>query len=311
MWTFVWCMTVLFNGHDGKEPTDRLVPPNWQGNPWGPAAARARASGELAPIPMTPLMKEWERWGKQVLQEGDIVFRRADARLLMGRFPFSRFTAKVTGSEFSHTGIVAIENGDVLVYDTTKAGVRKQPFAVWILDNAGAFGVKRLRPDRKSHAAGALRFCRDAFERQVPFDYDLALDDNALYCVEMTEKAYRASGLPLSQPVRLGDMENASRYPICIFAFLKFSNLTLEQRVFFPGNERHGIWSSPDLVTVYPPAGSPATASQPRPKRVDTSPRPAAAGSAPSATGTSPSAAGPKPSATAPRTAARNQSNPT
>jgi len=253
MWTFVWCLTVLFNGHDGKEPTDRLVPSNWSGNPWGPAATKARESGVLAPVTLTPQMKQWEQWGKKVLRDGDIVFRRADARIIFGRFPFSRFTAQVTGSQFSHTGIVAIEDGKTMVYDTTKAGVRKQPFAVWMLDNVGPFGVKRLRPDLKDHAKGALRYCREVFEKQVPFDYDLGLDDSKLYCVEMTEKAYRASGLPLSDPVRLADMENVDQYPIAIFLFDRFSPLKLDQSVFFPGNERHGIWSSPSLVTICPP----------------------------------------------------------
>jgi hypothetical protein len=252
---------VLYHGHDGKEPTDRLIPPGWQGNPWGPVATRARETGELPTIPMTPQMRRWDAWGKLVLREGDIVFRRADARLLFGRFPFSRFLANVSGSKFSHTGIVAIEKGEPVVYDTTKAGVRRQPFAVWILDNVGAFGVKRVRPERARHVAGAIRFCRDVFERQVPFDYELGLDNSALYCLEMTEKAFRSSGLPLSEPVRLGDMENVAQFPICIFAFLKLTTLTLDQVAFFPGNERHGIWSSPDLVTVYPPAASGNTAS--------------------------------------------------
>src|SRR3954462_4593300 len=101
MWTFVWCVTVLFNGHDGKEPTDRLIPPHWQGNPWGPAAMRARASGEIPAIAMTPQMLQWHKWGKAVLRNGDILFRRADARLLLGRFPFSKFTARISGSAFS------------------------------------------------------------------------------------------------------------------------------------------------------------------------------------------------------------------
>lgn len=258
MWTFVWFVTILFNGHDGLEPTDRLVPPNWKGNPWGPEANQARASGAIAPIPMSPLMQKWDKWGRQVLRDGDIVFRQADARLLLGRFPFSRFTANVSGSQFSHTGIVAVEDGDPVVYDTTKAGVRRQPFAVWILDNVGPFGVKRLRPQLKSHIPAVLRFCRDTFERQVPFDFELSPDDRAFYCVEMTEKAYRAAGVPLAEPVRLGEMENVTKYPIAVFLFLQFSSLTLDQPVFFPGNERHGIWSSPSLVTVYPPPSSSA-----------------------------------------------------
>lgn len=262
MWTFVWCVTVLYN-NDGKEPTDRLIPHGWHGNPWGPSATRARETGVIAPIAMTPAMKQWEHWGKSVLLDGDIVFRRADARVLFGRFPFSRFIANVSGSQYSHTGIIAIEKGEPVVYDTTKAGVRRQPFGVWMLDNAGPFGVKRVRPDRKAHAVAAVRFCRQAFEQQVPFDYDFELDDQALYCVEMTEKAYRSSGLELSKPVRLGDMERATEYPVCIFVFMQLSNLTLEQSVYFPGNERHGIWSSRHLVTIYQshPAGSKSSGS--------------------------------------------------
>ncbi|MBV8611032.1 MAG: hypothetical protein JO034_26680, partial [Singulisphaera sp.] len=69
-----------------------------------------------------------------------------------------------------------------------------------------------------------------------------------------TEKAYRSSGLPLSEPIRLGDMENMSKFPVCVFVFLQISDLKLDQLVYFPGNERHGIWSSKNLVTVYPPA---------------------------------------------------------
>ena len=263
MWTLVWGMTLLFNGHDGKEPTDRLIPPGWVGNPWGPAATQARVSGALPPISMTPLMQQWDRWGKQVIRDGDILFRRGDARVLFGRFPFSRFIANASGSLYSHTSIAAIEGGEVVVYDITKAGARRQPFAVWVLDNVGAFGVKRVRPELRSHADEAVRFCRRTFEDQVPFDYALELDDQALYCVEMTEKAYRSSGLVLSEPVRLGDMENASQFPICMFMFQKLSTLTLEQAVYFPGNDRHGIWSCPGLMTVYPPP--PASASGPRP----------------------------------------------
>jgi hypothetical protein len=267
MWTFVWLVTVLF-ARDGKEPTDRLVPPSWQGNPWGPAATKARRTGELEPIPMTPVMKQWDAWGRRVLKNGDIVFRLGDARVLFGRFPFSRFIANASGSRYSHTGVVAIEDGAPVVYDTTKAGVRRQPFAVWTLDNVGPLGVKRLRPDLQPRAQAAVRYCRQVFEKQVPFDYDLGLDDQALYCVEMTEKAFRAAGLPLSQPVRLGDMENISNYPVRVFVFLRLSHLTLDQAAYFPGNDRHGIWSSPLLTTVYQtPLQAPTATAQPDPKR--------------------------------------------
>ena len=255
-------LILMTHAHDGKEPTDRLVPPGWRGNPWGPAATEARRTGQLPPIVRTPAMRQWDRWGRAVLRDGDIVFRRGDARVLLGYFPFSRFIANASGSKFSHTGVVALEEGEPVVYDMTKAGVRRQPFCVWVLDNVGPIGVKRLRPDLRSHIPAVLAYCRRVYQAQVPFDYELGLDDAALYCVEMTEKAFRAAGLPLSEPVRLGQMENAAYYPICMLSFRVLSAYTLEkplsldQPVYFPGNERHGIWSSPKLVTVYPPPAS-------------------------------------------------------
>jgi hypothetical protein len=277
MLTVIWLVTTLFP-YDGKEPTDRLIPSEWKGNPWGPTATRARETGDLPPIRMTPEMQAWDRWARSALRDGDIVFRRADARVLAGRFPFSRFIANVSGSLYSHTGIAAIEKGEPVIYDTTKAGVRRQPFAVWMLDNFGPLGVKRVRPELKSHADEAVRFCRRAYEIQIPFDFDFELGDDALYCVELTEKAYRASGLELSKPVRLGDMERATEYPVCIFVFMRLTKLTLEQAVYFPGNERHGIWSCPELVTVYQshPShdGRPAKAGDVNAKAVPPAPEP-------------------------------------
>ncbi|MGE3820554.1 MAG: YiiX/YebB-like N1pC/P60 family cysteine hydrolase [Isosphaeraceae bacterium] len=259
MWTTIWLITMAFGRAQGQEPTDQLVPAGWRGNPWGPEATRAREKGMIPPIVRTPSMTRWEEWGKKVLRDGDVVFRRGDARILYGHFPFSRFLANVSGSAFSHTGIVAIEGGEPVVYDTTKAGVRRQPFYVWVLDNAGPFGVKRLRPEYAAYVPKALSFCRQLFELQPPFDYDLNPDDTAYYCVEMCDKAFRKSGLPLAPPVRLGDMENIQEFPVIVFAFLQMSPLTLDQLVYFPGNERHGIWSSPYLTTVSaPPGGSSA-----------------------------------------------------
>ena len=274
-----WLIFLTLHTGDGKEPTDRLVPPGWQGgNPWGPVATRAREAGELPPIPMTETMKQWDRWGRAALRDGDIAFRRGDARVLFGMFPFSRFIANASGSKYSHTGVVAIEGGAPFVYDSTKAGVRRQPFHVWVLDNVGPMGVRRLKAEHQSHVPSVVRFCRESYERQVPFDYELGLNDDALYCVEMTEKAFRSAGLKLSDPVRIGDMENYAKFPICVFVFRQLSTLTPDQQLFFPGNERHGIWSSPLLETVYPRPPARATASPAPARRTPSASASAAAG---------------------------------
>ena len=208
---------------------------------------------------MNPAMTRWRDQGRSVLREGDIVFRMGDARALRGMFPLSRFIAKATGSPFSHTGIVAIEDGSPVVYDCSSAGVQRQPFEVWMLDCVGSMGVKRLKPEHRRHIPGVIAYCRKAFERQVPFDYEFHPDDSALYCLELTEKAFRSQGLALSESVRIGDWEHLVHYPLTAFAipyvtgYVLDRPITLEQPVYVPGNEHQGVWASPLLETVFGP----------------------------------------------------------
>ncbi len=79
--------------NDASEATDWMKPATWRGNFWGPAATRARESGELPPLPTNPRLTQWAAWGKAVLKDGDVVFRLGDAKALGGVFPLSRFIA--------------------------------------------------------------------------------------------------------------------------------------------------------------------------------------------------------------------------
>jgi hypothetical protein len=241
------------------EATDLMKPPAWSGNFWGPSAWRARLTGELPPLPTNTAMAQVRRWGLRILRDGDIVFRLGDARLVHGIVPASLYVAKATASPFSHTGIVAVEDGTAMVYDCSGAGVQRQPFEVWMLDCVGAFGVKRLKAEHRRHIPGVIQFCRKAYEQQVPFDYHFRLDDSAFYCLELTEKAFRSQGLMLSEPVRIGDWEYLGRYPLTALMMLRFTGLALqepipiEQPTYLPGNERQGVWASPYLETVVGP----------------------------------------------------------
>jgi hypothetical protein len=178
---------------------------------------------------------------------------------MRGILPLSRFIAGATGSPFSHTGVVAIESGYPIVYDCSVDGVQCQPFEVWMLDCVGSLGIKRLKSEHRRHIPGLLRYCRDVFERQVPFDVEFAPDDSSLYCVELTEKAFRSQGLVLSEPIRIGDWEHLNKY--CLIALLvpPVSKLalgrpiTLERFTYVPGNEHNGVWASPLLETVMGP----------------------------------------------------------
>ena len=203
-------------------------------------------------------MTQCGRWGRSVLREGDIVFRLGDARALRGMFPLSRFIARATGSPFSHTGIVAVEDGSPVVYDCSSAGVQRQPFEVWMLDCVGALGVKRLKPEHRRHIPGVISYCRRNLSSRCHSTTSFAWTI-ALYCVELTEKAFRSQGMALSQPVRIGDWEHLTSYPLTAFAIQYGTRLvlerpiTLEQPVYLPGNERQGVWGSPLLETVVGP----------------------------------------------------------
>ncbi len=257
---FCWMIALATYEQGTAEATDWLKPPTWCGNYWGPAATRARNTGQLSPLPSNPGMARWHEWGREVLRQGDIVFRLGDARVMRGMVPLSRFIARATGSPFSHTGVIAIEDGSPVVYDCSSAGVQRQPFEVWMLDSLGALGVKRLKPEHRNRIAGVIDYHLAAYERQVPFDAGFRMEDDSLYCLELTEKAFRSRGLALSEPVRIGDWEYLANFPLTAMLIPLVTGLvldrpiTLEQPVYVPGNERHGVWASPLLETVVGPA---------------------------------------------------------
>ena len=178
-WFCLW-MIALTNSEQGAgEATDWMKPTTWRGNYWGPEATRARLAGQLPPLATNASMTQWGQWGRGVLQDGDVVSRLGDARIVRGIFPLSRFIAGASGSPFSHTGIIAVEEGTPVVYDCSSEGVRRQPFEVWMLDCVGALGVKRLKTEHRRRISGVIVYCRGKFEQQVPFDDGFRLDDTA------------------------------------------------------------------------------------------------------------------------------------
>jgi hypothetical protein len=202
-------------------------------------------------VPNNPEMTVWENWGRQNLKDGDIVFRMGDARAVLGLFPFSKVSAAIAASRFSHSGIVAVENGEPVVYDTTTTGPQRQPFQIWVLDTRGSFAVKRPRDPYGDRAAKAVEFCRAVYKSQTPFDFNMKLGDDQLYCIELTERSYQSAGLPLSQPLRLDNLPRYAEFPTITRLMRLFTKMEPDQKAFVIGNESIGIWSSPALELVY------------------------------------------------------------
>lgn len=193
------------------------VPREWRTtNPWGPVANEARAEGRLVPLFCPKRQAEWEVFARTTIQDGDMLFRFGTAFSPRQQFT-SRLIAGVSDGLFSHDGIAKWEGGTLYVYDTVPApeGVRKIPFIFWMLDvNDHTLFIKRVKPEYRHTIAQVLAYIEGAYERQVPFDDDLHLGDEMLYCDEMLEKAFRTAGLVLSDPVPICCLPHFPRYQL-------------------------------------------------------------------------------------------------
>ena len=193
----------------------------------------------------------WNGWAKGHLQDGDIVFVQSEGNLILGVIDFSKLTREVTESPFTHMGIVAIENGQVLVYDTNVSGPGRKMFGqMMALSDIVGVAVKRLRREYRQHIPAAVAYCRRVHKHQIGFDKKFRLDNDKLYCTEMVEVAFRSTGLRLSQRVRWGDLPGFDKHSISLNAIRFYNRAKPDEYVIIPGNDQLGIWASPALELV-------------------------------------------------------------
>jgi hypothetical protein len=237
-----------------SSPTMATVPREWRrGNPWGPEANAARAEGKLVPLYYTQEMAEWAKFGRTHIQDGDILFRYGQSYKPY-EIATSRIIAGVEDNRFSHDGIAHWEDDTLYIYDAEPApqGVRKVPFDFWVLDVADkSLVIKRLRPEFQSYIPLAVAYCEDVYQRQVPFDDALRLDDEKLYCSEMIEKAYRSAGLVLSDPIPITCLPHYRRWSVITPLVQTVTPIRVTNEIFALGNPYYGTFGSPLLETVY------------------------------------------------------------
>jgi hypothetical protein len=194
----------------------------------------------------------WEAWGREHLCDGDILFIRGESRLLLGLVNFSEFSAEVAHSEFSHVGVVAVEEGEPVVYDITSDGTLRCPFGQYVTDRrVWSVAVKRLQPAYRQYVPAAVEFCRQAFRERRQFDNFFQSENERYYCSELVEAAFRHAGRPLSEPVRIESLPGFERLsPATVLLIEATTSVSRTQEVYLPGNEDFGIWASPCLTTV-------------------------------------------------------------
>lgn len=133
-------------------------------------------------------------------REGDILFHSSPRTRLVNAIE------KVTGSRNSHCAIVALRDGDWVVYEAYR-GVEVTPLKEFIFRGRDqAFAVYRLNEPQQPHVPAMLAHVHEFLGR--PYDARYRLDDEKIYCTELIYKAYQRAtgGESLGQLVRLRDL---------------------------------------------------------------------------------------------------------
>lgn len=133
-------------------------------------------------------------------REGDIVFQSLPSGDLVAAIE------GITGSPFSHCGVVMKNASGSWVVHEAIGIVRETPLHLWLVRGRGAhvdawrlrdttaFDVARLRAALVRHAG-------------KPYDFRYAPGDEEIYCSELVFKAYReAAGVELGVWEKLGDL---------------------------------------------------------------------------------------------------------
>jgi hypothetical protein len=103
-----------------------------------------------------------------------------------------------TGSEFTHCGIVYVENGRPYVLEAVQP-VSRTTLHAWQQRCLGnSFRVKRLQPGKNVDANALIRYFSSVEGRN--YDGRFAWDDAEIYCSELVWKAYQACGIELCKP---------------------------------------------------------------------------------------------------------------
>ena len=131
---------------------------------------------------------------------GDLVFHES-------RSAQSAIIAEVTGSRWTHVGVVFERRGELWVLEAVEP-VRWTRFDRW--RERGAGGDYEVRRPRRALSAADLRRLRRAGERHLGRRYDARFEwsDRRMYCSELAWKMYaRALHIELVPPARWSDFD--------------------------------------------------------------------------------------------------------
>ena len=195
---------------------------------------------------------------RDVVKAGDIIFRMGRQPIFGGLVDFSKTSAQMADSDFSHASIVIqAHNGEsprtnpsagLLVADATVYGVERKFFRDWHITGTRNLVVKRLKPEYWFLIPQVLETVGEILERDALYNENFVYNDEKFYCSQMVDFAFRINGYPLSDLVSIRDFPNYG--PLFHGIGCLISGIDPGEKVAVPGNDRIGLFSSAMLETV-------------------------------------------------------------
>lgn len=193
----------------------------------------------------------WNSWADTHLQNGDIVFMRGDCLMWLGTVNFSDLCADLTDSRFSHSGLVAIEDGEAYVYDIRSKGCIRTRFGELLAErDLHQVAIKRHRDASPASRSEVAAYCQGVYRRREKYDDRFQLDNDRLYCSELVENSFQQVGLKLSDPIAIQDLPNYQRHIQTVQFVRAITSIEPDQKILVPGNDQIGIWANPALDLI-------------------------------------------------------------
>jgi uncharacterized protein YycO len=134
-----------------------------------------------------------------VVQDGDIIFHRSLTSQAAA-------IAAATHSEFTHMGVIFIEDGKPVVYEAVQP-VGKAPLDEWIKrGDKEHYVIKRLKDSSKLDTVALKKEVTTMLGKN--YDWLFEWSDDSIYCSELVWKGYeRASGIKLGELRTLKELD--------------------------------------------------------------------------------------------------------
>lgn len=188
----------------------------------------------------------WKAWGEEQLQTGDLVFTRGNYYMLLGAINFTDLATKMCDADFSHVGIVIIENHIPMVYDISDDGIQATPFDAYVTRHGyETVAIRRPLESTYQRLPLCVDYIREMQRKNVKFDKAFSLDNEPLYCTELIYEAFNSAGIKLCDAKRLDELPGHDRIqPTTLFLAKHYTGIDSTSPLICIGNESYGLYGS-------------------------------------------------------------------